>query len=390
MAIRSEIQDLDFVETEESAGVNLPLDSKSDMQRVLEKMSQGDNTNINIQDIESPATVFPTDQRNIPQEVDIPTLDESEELFTKKYLSNNYSEEFKRSHNFQPKIDDSWETVDLPSRGIFYDRDQVRVRPLKVRHLCKIQGAVESKAISGILNVLDSCIDIDIRDLTQPDFRFLMYWWRLHSFPKTPLQLTWWSKYGNKNVSTIADTNLTVAVTTETRHRVQEYKQKGLTYPTVRELEYSVVNSLTPEDEWLFNHAQYYVGSDIDEKIENLDKASSTFKEDIEEFKKVFEHGIDENIYARDIHFDKEKYKNELNERLDYLKDRVHQLEIKDLPNLDNQNRLEIEAIYEAIGTLESELMSASKLQVAEEEKINIPFRMVNLLPDIQLTADTE
>ena len=388
MAINAQIQNLNFEESEESKQGSNTQPEKSDMQKVLESLSTKENTNISLQNIETPTTPYPT--QPVKEEQEDTFFNEEEELFSKKYLADNYSPQFRASHSLTPSIDDSWQHVSLPSRGIFYDKDEVMVRPLKTRHLCKIQGAVESQAISGILNTLDSCIDMDIRDLTQPDFRFLMYWWRLHSFPKTPLQLRWVSKYGNENISTIVETNLSVAVTTETRERVQQFREKGITYPTVRELEYSILNKLNTEDAWLFNYAQYYIGNSVDEKVERLDNNSSNFKSDITEFTKVFEHGIDEVVYARDIHFDKAKYIELLNQRINYLRDRVADLEIKYADKIGEKYQIEIEATYEAIGTLENQLMEAQLLQQAEEEKIEIPFRMVNLLPDVQLTADSE
>jgi hypothetical protein len=74
----------------------------------------------------------------------------------------------------------------LPSRGVPYFGPsgwrEAYVRPLRFGDLARLSSAAKESDFSAMLDVLNNCIHQDIRELTQSDFRFLLYWWRINSF----------------------------------------------------------------------------------------------------------------------------------------------------------------------------------------------------------------
>lgn len=372
--------DLTFEETEESKG-EVEVQHLTNDYSYATVLPKAKEATMNI----------PKDSSNVKVESNTKNIYEDlEEDSFEKYHFQNYTQQFKDAHTYYPKIDESWEIVDFPSNGLFYNVGAIRCRPLKTRSLAKLHTVITNKNFSGLLDILNMYIDMDIRDLTTPDFKFFMFWLRIKSFPSSELVLEWTSKYGNRNNTLIGgNTILDFIKCDATNKQLDEWLAKGYTFPTVRELEFSTVNDLTEEDVWLYDYAKYYKGSTPDEKILEFEKHLD-FDNEIQEFKKLFEHGIEEYVYAKDSNFDRLTYIKQLEDKLGFMHTQEQKLSLKS--KLSPSEVESYEFIVQMIGIMEAELYKAQNDEnmTAEEEKILLPFRSINLLPNVPLTADSE
>jgi len=124
----------------------------------------------------------------------------------------------------------------LPSNGV-YGYDSVYIRPLHVGDLTLAYRADVEDNITHIIDLVDSTIkDFDARDLTVPDFVYLMAWLRLNSYPVTPFSVSWECPNGHDNVSTLSETNLNI-VTCTYDAETNPFKDTCLHAPTVRDME---------------------------------------------------------------------------------------------------------------------------------------------------------
>lgn len=83
------------------------------------------------------------------------------------------------------------ELTELPSNFIPYDFKSIYVRPFAVSELKLIARSIEQKSIDYITQALDNCLDIDVYQLTIPDYFYLYYWFRIESYPSTPYYSNW-------------------------------------------------------------------------------------------------------------------------------------------------------------------------------------------------------
>ena len=81
---------------------------------------------------------------------------------------------------------------ELPSDFLPYpDRDYLMVRPFSVKELKLIARSIETGNVDYITQAIDNCIDIDVYELTIPDYFYLYYWFRIESYPNTPHYMEW-------------------------------------------------------------------------------------------------------------------------------------------------------------------------------------------------------
>ena len=207
--------------------------------------------------------------------------------------------------------EEDWTRSDFPSNGILYKED-VFIRPLKTGILKKLTAARASESFTMMLDALQYCINIDIRDLTVPDLYFFMYWLRLNSYPRSPMTIEWTSKYGNKNVTRISGGMSTFEIVElkMTKHELEHWRDLGITIPTVRDMEALQNPDLAIEDKWEIQYSQYmYISDAIDEnyinkKIEAFNNAGPDVISDIDKFSDLISHGVIEQIKVKDVHFD--------------------------------------------------------------------------------------
>jgi len=88
-------------------------------------------------------------------------------------------------------IDADYVNISLPSNFHFYDFKTLSIRPLKAKEILKIYKASRTNSFLMLVQAIAPCIDKDIMKLTIGDFWSVMYWLKLNSFTKSPIQVTW-------------------------------------------------------------------------------------------------------------------------------------------------------------------------------------------------------
>ncbi len=193
----------------------------------------------------------------------------------------------------------------LPSHCLPYDFDDIEIRQFKARDLSKIYRSAIDENFSLIVDAIGATVNIDIRQLTMGDFTFLMYWHRINSYPKSPYIIEWTSRYGNANKYTVNGTNLIINEMKLTQLEFDTYSGMGLCLPTVKDLEVLQTIRLTPDQQYIYNLAQFIKGDSIKEKIEILDSFEDlSIQEYIKEFREKTEHGVIETVKVIDNNFD--------------------------------------------------------------------------------------
>lgn len=218
-----------------------------------------------------------------------------------KPLENQDIPEYKSTN----PMDERYERLELPSRCIFYDFDEIFIRRLTVIELGKIYRSITESNYSMFIDTIGNTINQKARDLTVADWYFVLYWLRLHSYPKSPFIVEWTSKYGNKNTHTVKTTNLEIKSIETPIEELQVYLDKGLTSPTVKDMEILQGGELSKEKEFMFSKAQYLSGNTVKEKLEKLEKIDDlSILEDINEFSAKIEHGVIETVTLTDNKFE--------------------------------------------------------------------------------------
>ena len=220
------------------------------------------------------------------------------------------------SRQVAQRVPPGHQRVGLPSMFIPYSFKELIVRPLNVGELAMIASANEQDDFTGLLDALANCLNEDIRDLTGPDFRALLYWLRLNSYPRSPYTVKWTSRYGNKNEMRIRDTTLEIKkLETLTSEQYQTFRSKGIRFPTVRDAERQKHYQADPRMRFLYDRAQYLHVDEPDPetgwigaRISLLEKSPIEVLEDIREFVALTgNYGVTESIKTHDAAFDSVK-----------------------------------------------------------------------------------
>jgi hypothetical protein len=169
-------------------------------------------------------------------------------------------------------LDSSFERIDLPSGFVFYDWSEISVKRFEPMDQAKLARAVRHRNLSLVLDVLSSTSNRDARDLSIGDFRALCLWHRLNSYMNTSVNLEWLSRYGNKIKTTIKNTHDKVTHLKSTREEYLEFKQKGFSVPTARDLETIEGNEIDEDTMYLFDRAQFIDLDTVKDRIEELKK----------------------------------------------------------------------------------------------------------------------
>lgn len=204
-----------------------------------------------------------------------------------------------------------WVRQALPSKGIPYEFGEVFIRPLTTTALSKLSAASKNKSYSMLVDALDACINVDIRDLTPQDFTFVMYWIRLNSYPNTPISVPWKSKYGNEDTYTLAKTNMEIIELDMTKAEFEaNWKSQGLCFPTVRDVEIQFTATIADDDRWRVEMSQYVAPlvefnpkTYVQDKLDAFEALGVSIVEAIKEFSGKMEHGVVETARVVDRHF---------------------------------------------------------------------------------------
>lgn len=231
-------------------------------------------------------------------------------------------------------LESGWVRQKMPSLGIPYGISEFLVRAFDIATLSRVHAAQQTginnsnhkKALSLLLDAIAPTIkDFDIRDLTVPDFYSHMYWLRLNSYTRAPMMVPWTSRYGNENVTRITKSSFEFQELSMTRETYLQWRAKGITYPTVRDMEVLADNTLDEDQRWLITYAQYVliegkITPDImQKKIQKLNDMGPDAIPMINEFASLTEHGVIEQVKVRDTKFN-------LDEAIEYIEDEIQQL----------------------------------------------------------------
>ena len=250
------------------------------------------------------------------------------EYVGKQVVESSQSNDVELSTKKEPvfggnETNDKYVSIELPSGFIFYDFDTLKIRKFEIRDLAKLAKVQKSESYKLFKDVIQGCIDRDVNALTQGDFRYLCYWLRLNSYPKSPMNIEWVSKYGNKGVAQVRKDNLITLAPDITKEQLQEWRAKGFEVPF---LKFSDIfdTKLSDDDDYLYTNAQYFKGNTWEEKIATMEKYLNEngleSLQDIQTFDKLIEHGVQEEVTVYDSKFDPLEYKKKLEEQMKKIK----------------------------------------------------------------------
>lgn len=217
-------------------------------------------------------------------------------------------------------VEAGWIRTGLPSLCVPYAFNEVHLRAFDIDALAGLSEARSSGSFTVLLDVLNDYINVDIRDLTGPDYRYCMYWWRINSYSKSPYHLDWVSRYGNVNTLLIDNGNnpgmqgqhvkldQQIVNLAMTKEEYEAYTAKGICFPTVRDSE-ALQEQMDERMRFKMELAQYVyiepgtVENLAEAKVLALKKGGIRLMEDIREFATKIEHGVKEVVRFRDSKF---------------------------------------------------------------------------------------
>lgn len=271
----------------------------------------------------------------------------------------------------------------LPSKFVFYDFSQVFGRAMDVDDWVNLTRAVNRKNITEFIDAFAPTLSVDIRDLALNDFIWFMYWQRLNSFPQNPLQISWMSRYGNRNQTQVSNTNLFNVDIEINRQEYLEIMAQGYRVPTVRDYEVIMSGYLTPDQTLKYNIAKYL---NIDLSYENAKEETENFVADflaavgktplptiagLDEIKTKFEFGIRNEVELLDQHYNTAEWKASLEKG------------VKVLLQMEERDEQLFEFMQTRLADLKAREEAGEELQPSPET-VEITFTPWNFFPDIQ------
>jgi hypothetical protein len=193
--------------------------------------------------------------------------------------------------------------VTLPSRGVFYGgKDQVLLTPLTVAQVKGIFSANriksdydQARTMAGV--VQGSVHGFDALQLTTDDYRFVMYWLKLNSYPTVPFTVSWTYFDGERDKEvqtavTMSNWNITSCDTARAPHR-------DLDYPRVRD-HIELLKIEDPAERYVAEFAQVLRGDSLAAKVAKLLNEPASLIHDVKAHLLDFEHGVSEHVNVSD------------------------------------------------------------------------------------------
>ena len=251
----------------------------------------------------------PTESMRLPTVItnnsDMAVFDE--ELF-ERFQAPSANVEMRINENDRIDLGPFSERLALPSNGVFYDFNSIVIRPFKAPELALLYKAKKNRDIVLLNDTVSKTVNVDIRELWTIDARWVMYWHRWNSFPKTPYLASWESIYGNANKTKILMSDVNITPIKMTRDEYATWHNKGFKVPTVRDTEHldTFRDKLSEEDLWLYERALFLRGNNLHQqkKILDTDENSVDILYKIKEFSQLIAEGqIIETAKSKDQHF---------------------------------------------------------------------------------------
>lgn len=285
-----------------------------------------------------------------------------------------------------PQTNDSnFVSVMLPSKFIPYEFKELWVRPFNVDDI----GAIaETQSASGLdftklVDTLNNAISCDVRDLTLPDFFYLLYWERLNSYLSSPFEIHWTSRYGNANITTVTQDCLITDYLEMSESEYAEYYESGLRLPTVRDSEVLANNDMSSKDKWFFQRAQFLVWGDTPtEKIQafkELGANNADIISIIDAYDKSTHHGVREVITCHDMRYEPKAALAFLENEVKTLKESLESAKDKDFIVLALRTANEyIDEINDI-----REKLSKGENPLPKEEEQEVPYDLSEFFPGV-------
>lgn len=177
-----------------------------------------------------------------------------------------------------PEIDSRFVDIgDLPTGFAPYDFKEMYVREFTLAELKLLYVGMHSrvKPVAHIIRAVQLCCNVDVSQLTDGDFEFLLAWLRMHSYPKAPLQVHWSCK--NTNMVYTKDRTFYKGPPLTDR----EMSLRGLKQEVCNTNNVEIVNQYTTKIQTLEDDDLYIKDPDIDfPRVSTL----TDFHQHVEEF----------------------------------------------------------------------------------------------------------
>lgn len=283
--------------------------------------------------------------------------------------------------------------VQLMSGFVFYPFKDLQMRKFSILDHRRVIAAQVANDFSAFVDAVGGSFaeGYDIRDLTVPDFFYVLYWHRLHSYPTTPFIVTWTSKYGNLNRYNVTDMNLKVSPPKMTEEQYAVWQAKGYIVPTVRDMELFESEDLQGEDRWIWDRAQFFSGNkapgefvDVQDKIDHMNEACSNDLGAlglIDKFAAECDHGLVERVEVTDEAFDPRAWAETLKEQAKYLRQEAETVQ-QSLPPLYIARIQEADAADAQADAILATLEEGGEVP-PDVETINLSIRPLDFFPNI-------
>lgn len=277
-----------------------------------------------------------------------------------------------------------WMPVDMPSMGLAGYPAQIKVRKFGVPDLARLGAARKLKSYPMIVSAIGATIHgVEVKLLTHGDFDYLMNWHAVNSITKAPLVVTWRSRYGFDNRTTVTEATRK-PIYIEDLTKVNELKAKGYDFARVGDelwrLHMTDLSQFDDEMETLFALATWVQIDnplDFESKLAKVKTMTDlSFYEELDTWRTVANHGVNTVVRLTCEHF-------VASEAIDRLQQSLALLDAAGSSgDFDEDTSTQVLSMLQELAALRK-LQTAGKLGEAlpVEEEINIPLDVTNFFP---------
>ena len=181
----------DFEALQKAANKLPPLQQQQPVAQPVEKKIIGNNLNVRPEatrpivlksEQKAAANANPPPTQKIIQQ---PIENTQEVVRQNQLLTTRQIIEYHEIDTSQP-IGPKHISVDLPSKCLWYDFNDLHIRTFELEQLLKLHKGVLTDSFRLIAEAIGDTISRPVYQLTLGDFWFLMYWHRINSFPRAP------------------------------------------------------------------------------------------------------------------------------------------------------------------------------------------------------------
>lgn len=205
----------------------------------------------------------------------------------------------------------------LPSRFAFYEFTSFLIHPLTAEDVIDLHRVRQMatnvyttrEALSTFMNILQRRCSEDLRDLSWPDFQFMLVEMLRISYYKAGYQLTWKSPFGNTTTFEFTSLNVPIDEIDMSPEELAAWQDEGFDLPRMKDVEAFAGYSMpTDDDRMLWDWAQYFIGESPDEKVAHFlaqsEANGARLLNRLSDFKDKIRHGYHRQVTLRDPKYD--------------------------------------------------------------------------------------